>query len=1048
LSITIVYPFYFQLLTSLYALALGDYALVLDPNGRDGLTIVDANEAACVVHGYLREELIGKSIITLDVGGLNREVVESLVQRVSAGEMLRFETAHRRKDGSTFPVEVLAKAVHLGGKGTLIFSTERDITERKTIEDAQAFLLQCGLPATGEDFFESLARYLAETLDMEYVCIDRLEGDGLTAQTVAIYNDGQFESNVRYALKDTPCGDVVGKSVCCYPRGVKSLFPKDAALQELNAESYFGTTLVDSKGQIIGLIAIIGHRALDDPKRPEALLRLVAPRAAGELERRRAKEALRESEVRYRTLVQASSDVVYHMKPDWTEMRQLQGRGFLADTSAPDRGWLGKYIHPEDQTRVLAVINEAIRTKSVFELEHRVLRVDGSLGWTFSRAIPILEERGEIIEWFGAASDITLRKQAEEALRERDAQYRTILHTAMDGFLLVDMEGRFLAVNEAYCRLSGYDQESLLKMCIHDLELLETSADTLAHVEKIRTLGQDRFETKHRRKDGSTYEAEVSVQYRSEGGGQMYAFIRDITAKKQAEAALLESEKRFLAFMHHLPAAAFIKDSDGRTLFANQYLADLFGFKNWECKTTTELVGGAIGQQMVDSDRKAFEQGPLKLEETISDFQGVGRTFETIKFPIFMQGKPALLGGISRDITERKQAEEKLQESEGRFRSYFEVPLIGIAITSLEKGWLEINDCLCDMLAYSRAELMEKTWAELTHPEDLAADVSQFNRVLDGSIDGYCLDKRFLRKDGQILWVCMAVRCVRKANGSARYFVATLQDLTERKKLEVQLLHSRKQEAIGQLAGGVAHDFNNILAAMMMNIGSLEQNPKLDTETQESLKELLAEAERAASLVRQLLLFSRKSVMEKKVLDLNEVVANLLKMLGRLIGEHVCLRFERANGLPVVEADQGMIEQVLMNLAVNARDAMPNGGRLVISLKIVSIGEGGIKGQVDVSPGPFVCLVVQDTGCGIDKANQNKIFEPFFTTKEVGKGTGLGLATVYGIAALHKGWVEVESEVGQGTTFRIYLPQWMQGISEPDQTLKSELFRGGVNLFL
>ncbi len=667
--------------------------------------------------------------------------------------------------------------------------------------------------------------------------------------------------------------------------------------------------------------------------------------------------------------------------------------------------------------------------------------------------IPIEEPAGERV-FYEVVLDITERKRVEDALRESEAQYRTILYTAMDGFWLVDMEGRLLAVNEAYCRLSGYDQDSLLKMRIHDLEALEAAADALAHFERIRTLGQDRFETKHRRKDGSIYDVEVSVQYRPEGAGQMYAFIRDITAKKQAEEALQESEKRFLAFMHHLPAAAFIKDADGRTMFANQYLADLFGFKNWECKTTTELVGGAIGQQMVESDRKVFEQGTLKIEETISDFQGVGRTFETIKFPIFMQGKPALLGGISRDITERKQAAERLRDSETKYRRLVDNCPDTLYIFSEQKGGVFYSRQVENLLGYSIDYLYSHplVWSQSIHPDDLASVRQVLNN--EAQCKPFALEYRLRDAQGNWRWIYDRSIARYQQNGDT-LIEGLATDITERKRmeaentrLEAQLRQSQKQEAIGQLAGGVAHDFNNILAAIMMNIGSMEQNPKLDAETQESLKELLAEAERAASLTRQLLMFSRKSVMEMKVLDLNEVVANLLKMLGRLIGEHVTLRFERASGLPLVEADQGMMEQVFMNLAVNARDAMPSGGRLAISLKIVPVGAEGIKGKAEVLPGTFVCLAVQDTGCGMDQATLNKIFEPFFTTKEVGKGTGLGLATVYGIAALHKGWVEVESEVGQGTTFRVFLPQRMQGTSEPDQTMKRELFRGQETILL
>ena len=246
-------------------------------------------------------------------------------------------------------------------------------------------------------------------------------------------------------------------------------------------------------------------------------------------------------------------------------------------------------------------------------------------------------------------------------------------------------------------------------------------------------------------------------------------------------------------------------------------------------------------------------------------------------------------------------------------------------------------------------------------------------------------------------------------------------DITERIDLEVQLRHSQKMDAIGQLAAGVAHDFNNILTIIQGHLGLVQSN-KLDQSVSDSLHQISVAAKRAASLTRQLLMFSRKQVMQMKTLDLNFIINNLGKMLQRLLGEDIALSLSLTVGLPGVKADAGMIEQIVMNLAVNARDAMPKGGQLTIGTSSAWIDENYPRGNFGAAPGQYVSLRIEDNGCGMDSATLERLFEPFFTTKEVGKGTGLGLATVYGIVRQHQGWIEVASQVRQGTTFKIFLP--------------------------
>ena len=289
---------------------------------------------------------------------------------------------------------------------------------------------------------------------------------------------------------------------------------------------------------------------------------------------------------------------------------------------------------------------------------------------------------------------------------------------------------------------------------------------------------------------------------------------------------------------------------------------------------------------------------------------------------------------------------------------------------------------------------------------------------------------------------------MRDAAGRTVNYVAVKRDVTREMRLESQFRQAQKMEAIGQLAGGVAHDFNNILASTMMNLSLLQESEGLTPPIQETLKELMQEAERAANLTRQLLMFSRRSVLEMKVLDLNQLVTNLLKMLGRLIGEHIVVRFHRREGLPAVEADAGMIEQALVNLAVNARDAMPGGGALSIDIEAIQIDAERVQAQPQAEPGQFLCLSLADTGCGMDEATRQHIFEPFFTTKEAGKGTGLGLATVHGIVAQHRGWVEVESEVGKGTTLRVFLPASTRQAGERVETAKTATLRGNEAILL
>jgi PAS domain S-box-containing protein len=368
----------------------------------------------------------------------------------------------------------------------------------------------------------------------------------------------------------------------------------------------------------------------------------------------------------------------------------------------------------------------------------------------------------------------------------------------------------------------------------------------------------------------------------------------------------------------------------------------------------------------------------------------------------------------------------QLRKSEARFRAMFESTAIGSHVTDLRGRVLSTNRSLEELLDYDAEELAGRSQRDLTHPDDREREEQLFEEMSAGGIESYQLEKRLVRRDGDAIWAHVTSSLVRDPDGNPEFAIGMVQDVTRRKQLEDQLRHAQKMEAVGRLAGGIAHDFNNLLM-VVETYGSFAAERATDERLRADLDEIRKAAQRAAGLTRQLLAFSRRQVLQPQVLDLNGVVAETHTMLSRVIGAHIevvaNLRAVNSN----VMADPDEIAQVVLNLVVNARDAMPNGGRLTIETAEVELDGSALHGAGHAEPGAYVALRVSDTGTGMDAATQSQIFEPFFTTKDDGKGTGLGLSTVYGIVTQSGGTIGVVSEQGAGTTFTVCLPQ----VTEP-----------------
>jgi len=375
---------------------------------------------------------------------------------------------------------------------------------------------------------------------------------------------------------------------------------------------------------------------------------------------------------------------------------------------------------------------------------------------------------------------------------------------------------------------------------------------------------------------------------------------------------------------------------------------------------------------------------------------------------------------LQREIAERIHLHEQLRLSQERFAKAFQASPLPMAIqTVAEERFVDANEAFVQMTERSRDEVLGRTTSELDLWADPAARADVVRRVRQGeavrSLQTILQTKT--RQQREVLIFAEPVEL-----GGQPHVLLLAEDLTERLTLEHLLRQAQKMEAVGQLAAGIAHDFNNMLTIIQGHVSLQLASQDLDRRVAESLHQVGLVSDRAALLTRQLLAFSAKQAMQPRVLHVNRTISQMEQMLARLVGEQVRLRCELAEGLPPVEADEGNLQQVIMNLVVNARDAMPSGGNIVIRTQLMQIDAGHVQWNPEAVPGPHVCVHVIDEGTGMNTAVISRIFEPFFTTKEVGKGTGLGLATVYGIVKQHRGWIEVQSKVGAGSQFRTFFP--------------------------
>ena len=878
-----------------------------------------------------------------------------------------------------------------------------------------------------------------------------------------------------------------------------------------------------------------------------------------------------------------------YVSPQVQAMLGFTPEEWLADP----RFWLHQ-VDPADRARIEAEILRHNETGNSFFLEYRVRTRAGRTLWLHNSAAYLMDGTGRPIAVHGVMQDITDRKRAEEARRESEEKYRLFFESAGDAIFIHDENGRMLAANPVACEQLGCGHAEVLAMTAAQVDSPTEAVHVPERIARLKTNGRLEFETTHRRKDGTLFPVDVKARLIAWGGQPaVMSICRDITDRQRAEAELRERETNYFDLFNTVKQAIYIQNLDATFVNVNQGAVDMYGYAREEFVGKTPELLAAPG--MNDLSRlagildRAFHGEPQK-------FEFWGRKKDGTVFPKDVWvvkgtylGRDVLIS-LANDITERKQTEQALRNSEDLARqktallkSIMESPQ-GIIIFSLDGAYryteftsshketmkalwdveIEVGMNMLDAISnpgdrdrarqnFDRAlqgefllvteeygdpsrqrtgyenryspirdksgavcgltvfviDITERIRAEETlrrHQSYLSAIVgnqpgliwlkdadSRFLSVnaafaqscglddpalLVGKSDldvwprelalqyiaddarvmasgTSCMVEEFIFDHGERKWFETFKTPIIDKQGKILGTTGYSRDISERKRaeaekarLETDLHQAQKMESIGRLAGGVAHDFNNMLTVILGRAElALEQmDPALPVFA--DLAEIRKSAERSANLTRQLLAFARKQTIAPQVLNLNEIIAGMLQMLKRLIGENIDLGWQPEAKLEPVRIDPSQIDQILANLCINARDAIAGVGRISIATENATFADAFCAEHAGFAPGNFAVLSVSDTGSGMDAETLAHIFEPFFTTKGVGAGTGLGLATVYGIVKQNRGFITVDSQPGHGTIFKIHLPRHAGADRPRTESPRLPAARGGETILL
>ncbi len=755
--------------------------------------------------------------------------------------------------------------------------------------------------------------------------------------------------------------------------------------------------------------------------------------------------ALKESEERYRSIFENAVEGIYQSTPAGRfinvnpAMARMCGYGSPAEmiaaiTEIPTQ----YYVDTADRERFVGLL----ATQGYIDnIEYEIFRKDGSRIWVSVNARMVRNDEGGVRYYEGSVQDVTLRKRAEEALLLKQEELDRFFSLSLDLLCIADTDGCFRRVSNAWEETLGYTMDELAgKQLLYLTHPDDTASTKAALTELTRGRHVVDFVNRCRARDGSYRWIEWrAVPYQNR---LIYAAARDITERREAEVRLRKSEREKAIILDVMSEIVVYVDTDYRVIWANRAMYDSFhltpsDFEGGRCYK----VHGRDSACPFCPARSAMETGEPQIYEELSSY---GKQWVLRGYPV-KDEQGDIIGAVEivTDVTATRNAMDSLKRSEEMYRLLIENA--NECITVVQNGFVQFaNPTAEKLLGFTMDEFLRKSFLDFVHAEDRDMVVDIHMRRITGEAVPALYHARFLTKSGDLLsGECSGVTIEWQGKPATLIFI---RDITLQKKLEEQLIQAQKMEAIGTLAGGIAHDFNNILTAIQGYISLMQLDLKSDHPHRPRLLKIEEQISSAANMTRQLLGFARGGKYEVKTTDLNQLIDKSSDVFNRTKKEiEIIKSFQK--DIWLVDADQGQIEQVLYNLYINAWQAMPEGGSIFLETRNVVLRDWDVKAH-EVAAGRYVKVSVTDTGIGMDEKTKERIFEPFFTTKGPGKGTGLGLASAYGIVKNHGGFINVYSEQGRGSTFNIYLPASEKTEAAEEKPQDQSIYTGKETILL
>jgi len=746
-------------------------------------------------------------------------------------------------------------------------------------------------------------------------------------------------------------------------------------------------------------------------------------------ERRRAEQVLRENEQFLRDVFNGIQDGITVRDRDLTLLRVNR---WMEQMFANEMPLVGKKcyraFHNRDEPCPWCVAIKTMETGNVLSGVVFVPLAGGTGRWVELTVFPLRDAEGEIVGAIEHVKDVTDRKRVEDALRESEARYRAVVETQTEMVVRFLPDCTLTFANEAYCRYFGTTPEESTGANFLPFIPDEDRREVVKHLASITPEGPV-AEQEHRvmLPDGEVCWMHWINRGIFDDQGRLVEFQatgHDITERRRAEEALRRSEENYRAIFNAAGDVLFVHDIEtGDVVDFNQKAIDVYGYTHEEIDRMNEQFRQAADPPYSYEDqtrwlRRAADQGPQLFEWLATDRNGRRFWVEISLRRAAIGGRDRILA-VLRNIEDRKHAEEALRRSEENYRVLFEQSLDGIVVIC-DGRIAGANQAFADIHRMDLKDVLGTPITEFIHPDDREGVFAHIRSVLEGRAESHTdRGRRAQRADGTLALIEILVKRIDWEGRPAG--LAIIRDVTERTRLEEDLRQALKMEAVGQLAGGIAHDFSNLMTGILCHADLLKtENPSPD-DVREAADLIEGAAQRATELTSQLLGFARRGKRQDAAVDLNATVETSVRLLSRSLDSRVHVGTRFCDEQAFVRGDPVQMEQVVLNLAMNARDAMPDGGNLSFITQTVDVRAEDCDRRPGAQPGRYVVLSVEDTGCGIPVATRGRVFEPFYTTKPQGKGTGMGLAMVYGIVKDHGGWVEVTSEAGRGTAFRVFL---------------------------